>query len=561
MSTRIPTDGPDTALFQIARNLRLRYSHAFVVQAVSAHPRPNTLLALVEIARRMGLKPSPVQADASGLSAVRVPAVVHFSGRNGDGGFAVLESVSDDEVRLWDSLSGRRTWKRDVFIGRWSGVVVMFERAGEPGAPERHYLRQRFLEIVAGGTSTPAVADGRASPALRAGFVALISALLVAVLAGTLGSDRVPAGVLIALTLVGLGVTVVMGISTSDQQNGFASRVCRRGRIVDCHGVLTSRYSRLFGLPLSDIGTAFYGAIMLLVVSSARSTPAEVWQMVTLLFTAALPPALLLVTLQISMRQLCTLCMVTHMVNVSGALIGWWFLWDGGLARRSLYLGLLFVLFFMLVLFIVVPYFRRSASLSFISDRHRRIAASPFGSLAQLLTEPPTAVDGPSTAVPVEGSAGEHEVVIFVHPGCGKCLPVLRELLALMQSIPMNVFVGVAPKDATEADRHASSVLVATWMAVPSDGIVDGYSAAKKLLGRLSGGDAAIVLAAELGVDRNEVERWVLPARSLVERAERAVDEHADGTPAIFVDSRPFTAPLGHLAYLIEKHPDLVRLT
>jgi hypothetical protein len=43
-----------------------------------------------------------------------------------------------------------------------------------------------------------------------------------------------------------------------------------------------------------------------------------------------------------------------------------------------------------------------------------------------------------------------------------------------------------------------------------------------------------------------------------VERAERAVDDHADGTPAIFFDGRPYTAPLAHLAFLIEKHPELL---
>ena len=556
--TRISADGPDMALFRIARKLRLRYSQAFVVQAVSAHPRPNSLLALVDVAGRMGIKTTPVRADASGLASLRLPAVVHFTDPSGDEGFGVLEATSDEGVEVWDSASGRHHISREDFLARWSGVAVMVEPGEEAGATEHRYRKQRFLEVVGGGTSTPAVADGRAAPYLRVAFAFLVGLLVVAGLVATPGADRGAALALVVCALAGIAVTAVMAASIGDRDNAFANRVCRRGKLVDCHSVLTSRYSRVFGLPLSDIGLAFYAAIILLVATNAGTQSDDVWRVCTVAFTATMPAAALLVAAQISMRQFCTLCMATHLINVAATAIGWWFLWGPGETADSLLLGGLLVLLFGFVLFFAIPYVRRSRSLVMISERHRKIASSPFGTLAQVLAEPTTEVGGPDHAVAVGEGDGAHEVVLFVHPGCGKCLPVLRELLAISTLVPMRAFVGVAPKDPAESDRSACSLLVAAWMATSPDRIVDAYVAAKQNLPRLSGSDGAAVLAAELSIDAVQIESMVATARPLIERAERAVDRHADGTPAIFFDSRPYAAPLAHLAFLIEHHPQLL---
>ena len=556
--TRISADGPDLALFRIARKLRLRYSQAFVVQAVSAHPRPSSLLALVDVANTMGIKTTPVRADATGLTSLRLPAVVHVSDVSGEEGFGVLEATSDDGVEIWDSLNGRRRIAREDFLAHWSGVAVIVEAAAEPGATEHRYRRQRFLEVVGGGASTPAVADGRSAPYLRAAFSLLVGVLVAAGLVVTPLADRGAAVALVVCAVAGVAVTVVMAASIGDRDNAFASRVCRRGKLVDCHSVLTSRYSRVFGLPLSDIGLAFYTAILLLVATNGWTQSDDVWRVCTLAFTATIPAAALLVAAQISMRQFCTLCLATHLINVAATVIGWWFLWRPGRGLDALLLATLFVLLFGFVLFVVIPYVRRSHSLVMISDRHRKMAASPFGTLAQVRAEPATEVRGPDHAVPVGDPQGAHEIVLFVHPGCGKCLPVLRELLAVSSVVPMRVFVGVAPKDPVESDRRACSVLAAAWMATTSDRIVDAYVAAKQNLPRLSGTDGAAVLAAELSVDPAAIESRIGAARPLVDLAERVVDRYADGTPAIFFDSRPYPAPLAHLAFLIQHHPELL---
>ncbi|HJR46316.1 MAG TPA: vitamin K epoxide reductase family protein [Actinomycetota bacterium] len=558
IDTRIPADGPDMALYRMARKLRLRYSQAFVVRAIAAHPRPNSLLALVEVASTMGVKTTPARTDASGLPQLKLPAVVHFTDASGDGGFGVLEEVSPSRVLVWDSVNGRRQIERDDFLSRWTGVVVLMERAEEPGATEHRHLRQRLLEVVGGGTTTPALADGRAAPVLRSLLAAMIVTLLAAAVFVTPASERIATAVLVVLAGVGLAVTLLMAAAVGDRDNPLADRVCRRGRLLDCQSVLTSRFSRVFGLPLSDVGLAFYASILLLVASAGWLAPPAIGRVSTFAFTAALPFAVLLVALQVSMRQFCTLCMVTHLVNATAAAVGWFFLWDGRLGARDVLLTVLLGLFFVLAEFVVIPYFRRSISLALISDRYRRLSASPFASLAHIATQPVVDVHGSDSAVPVAGTAGEHEAVIFVHPGCGKCLPVLREFLAFVQAAPVNAFVGVAPKDPEEADRRACSVLAAAWMLTGPDRIVDGYASAKQNLPRLSQPDGLRLVAEALSIDPTQLERATSAARPLVQRAEQVVDDYSDGTPAIFFDSRHYAAPLAHLAFLIENHLELL---
>ena len=47
----------------------------------------------------------------------------------------------------------------------------------------------------------------------------------------------------------------------------------------------------------------------------------------------------------------------------------------------------------------------------------------------------------------------------------------------------------------------------------------------------------------------------------MVLRAERFVDDHAEGTPAVFVDSRLYRGELSHLAFLLQEHPELLEPT
>ena len=561
-SSGIPTDGPETVLGQVARRLRLRYSRTFVARAVARHPRSNSLLALVEVGKELGMKATAGQTDASALGELPVPMIVHFNGVQG-GGFGVLEGVTADGCKVWDNTNGSHMIDRGVFLEHWSGIVATVERAESAGVREKGYLRNRVTEVVFSGYEPPAVVGHKGAAILRATLGALLAILLILAIAAQPVGDRPAAAVITLLSVVGLMVTIVTGVSIGAQDSTLSDRICARGRFVDCHSVLSSRYSRLFGVSLSDIGIAVFGAILLLIATGAVAIQdTGVWPVVALVYAASVPLSVILVGVQISMRQLCTLCLAVHAVNVMGAAVAWFWFRPGGRSFGDLVApGLLLALYLFLILFLVIPYFRKHQGLRVLAGMHRRISGSPFASLAEILTEKPTGLLADLHGVPLGGPGTEHELVVFVHPSCGKCDSVFGEVRALVAGGLVRAYVGLAPKDPEEADRHACSAVVAVGLVLGPERLIEAYAAAKKQLRTLMTEDPVPILAAELSVSEAPVAEAIDAARRIVDRAEGFVDEHAEGTPAVFFNSRLYRGELGHLAFLLQHHPNLLAET
>ncbi|HYI44741.1 MAG TPA: vitamin K epoxide reductase family protein [Actinomycetota bacterium] len=558
-SSRIPADGPEAALARVARRMRLRYSRTHVARALAAHPQPNSLLALVETGPRLGLKLTPGKTEATELDDLEGPTIVHFTGKNGDGGgFGVLEGVSAQGFKVWDSRTGVQVLDREAFLQHWSGVVALVERDDDQGTPETGYLRTRLTEVFFNSIDPPALVGSRAATLLRTGLGVLLTALLTLSLMEVPAHDRAAAAAIMVLTVIGLAVTIVTGISIAAQNSPFADRICARGKYVDCHSVLSSRYSRIMGIPLSDIGIALFGSILLLLATGTVADETRVLPLIALVFAATVPFSLLLIGVQVAMRQLCTLCLAVHTVNLTSALIGWFWLrpaeWSIGEVVPD---ALLLALYFALLLLLAIPYFRKHQGLTVMAGMHRKISSSPFAALAEILTDPPLELVGNECAVALEGPAALHELTIFVHPSCGKCDSIFREVRAFVEAGLVRAHVGVAPKDPDEADRRACSAIVAvglvdaTWMA-------DAYAAAKKNLKAMTTTDPVEILATELSIARSSIDGSMLEARRRVDQGEVFVDAHAEGTPAVFIDSRLYRGDLTHLAFLLQQHPDLL---
>ena len=558
-SPRIPADGPEAALARVARRMRLRYSRTHVARALAAHPQPNSLLALVETGPRLGLKLTPGKTEASELDDLGGPTIVHFTGKNGDGGgFGVLEGVSADGFKVWDSRAGMQLLDREAFLQNWSGVVALVERGTEQGTPETGYLRTRLIEVFFNSIDPPALVGSKAATLLRAGMGALLAVSLTLSLLEVPAGDRVPAAAIMILSVIGLAVTIVTGISIAAQNSPIADRICSRGKYVDCHSVLSSRYSRIMGIPLSDIGIAMFGSILLLFATGAVADQTRVLPLIAAVYAATVPFSLLLIGVQVAMRQLCTLCLAVHTVNLTSALIAWLWLrparWSFGEVAP---VALLLALYFVLLLLLAIPYFRKHQGLSVIAGMHRKISSSPFAALAEILTDPPLELSASECAVALEGPAALHELTIFVHPSCGKCDSIFREVRAFVEAGLVEAHVGVAPKDPDETDRRACSAIVAVGLVDPTR-MAEAYGAAKKNLRAMTTADPVEVLATELSIARSSIEASMAEARQRVDQGEAFVDAHAEGTPAVFIDTRLYRGDLTHLAFLLQQHPDLL---
>jgi uncharacterized membrane protein len=561
----VPADGPDAALVYIVRRARLRYSRLHINRAILDHRDPNSLLALVEVAQALGLTTKAVRADLAALEELTFPAIVHFGRSGGDGGFGVLEGISPDGFRLWDSVNGERTVARELFALDWSGIVVLVERGAEDGPPEKGYLGRRLIEVVAGRRQRPALVGERADPYLRGSVLLLLSVLLCLSVALAPSPQRVAVALLVIAAVIGTTVSLVT-VSLTSNQGPASLKICGRGKLIDCEGVLTSRYSQVFGIPLSEVGLAFFAALLLLLatgplIADRPSVPAAAG----IAYLATIPFSVALIGVQISMRQLCTLCLAIHVVNLSGAATSLLMLRDLEPSLIGTVAGLLLMaLLFLIVLFLVVPHAVDISQIDKQVDALRRIQASPFATLAQVLSQTPLDLRGAECGISVSSlvpaSPQKHELLVFVHPGCSRCWMVMQEMGNLAATGRVDIYLAVAPKDDDENDHKLCSAVIATGLRGGPRAAFQAYLAAKAYLSQPGSRRADDPIEAVIGAldEAPPTEDDFRLAGRLVRVAGELAQSHTGGTPAMFLDGHPVSAPPAHLAFLLSDHPDLL---
>ncbi len=82
-----------------------------------------SLRGLTRGGQELGLAARSVKASTRNLSAMPLPAIVHWEGNH----WVVLYDVADDHVRLSDPAIGNRRLSRAEFERRWTGYTALFE--------------------------------------------------------------------------------------------------------------------------------------------------------------------------------------------------------------------------------------------------------------------------------------------------------------------------------------------------------------------------------------------------------------------------------------------------
>lgn len=555
---QVPADDPGVVLFRLVRKAKLPYSNRFVSNAVASHPQPQSLLSLVQVAPHLGMRVTAAKVEAAGLDDLQLPAVVHFA--TGGGGFGVLERVAPGYVEVWDSRNGRRRVERTAFLQAWSGIVALPEpddsqRKTEPGA-----RKQRLIESLAGGMARPDLAgkpEGRVLAGVTAGLAGILA---VAAIAGHPADTRAAAALVALFALAGFGIGAVLSHATSGMTANVNVPGCPRGKLVNCESVLNSVYSKVRGIPMSDFGTSYFAAV-LLVVATAALFPAgrAPWTALSYAYLAAVPAALLLVGAQVAMRKFCTMCLIVHGLVVAGAAASWTFAGDAGFgdAARSL---ALFAFYFSMVLFAAIPFFTRERRTRQMIETQHRVSGSPFATLAHLVTETPAPVRGTQCGIRLPGPASPHELVLFAHPTCKQCSHEIKEVSQLAAAGMAEVYVTLLPRYPEGDERRVCEAVLAAGVAGGPQAFLGAFFYAKRRFMALMEEDFVGQIAAETSLDRAAIEAGLDEARAMIAHTDAIAEGRVDGTPALFFDARlyPYAVPVDHLALLLQKHSDLL---
>jgi len=327
--------------------------------------------------------------------------------------------------------------ERARFEALWSGVLVLLERAKEPTT---------HVESSAGVLRTGA----RLTWPRRVSLLGL--ALLSAVAAVRLGLDAgrwttgLGAAAVVALTWAGAGVSAVLVLASRRSRVGSAapslvSKVCGRGSLLDCEGVLASKFSSIAGVELSVLGLALLGGAVVLEGVAGVLPPRarmDIAAWLALAFGLMAPGAVAFVGLQVwPLRRFCPLCLTVHASVLAAAGLSFPFL--GSLGGGVLPWAIVHAVAALGVAGLVVPFLEGALENRTHRTRLAWIGSTPGGALAEIAGRPPLPDWGLSSHARLGAADARFRADALVHPTCGGCPPLLAELEDLLERRPRDV--------------------------------------------------------------------------------------------------------------------------
>jgi uncharacterized membrane protein len=565
--------GPAEALGAVIRRFGGSADSALLRSRFEVHAEPASLLALVQIASEWGLTARAFQGELDNLRGLVLPAVVHLrSPLDGEGSFGVLVGAGDGGFDL-ESQAGGGTERLQAaeFASAWTGVVVTFAQGNRPVAPPREPSAfARWLALLRSDRQAGALVAART---IAGAGVTVLAFLAAARLApghpGTAGA----AAALVALDLLAAAACVTLFHASrrtrvASATPRLAQRICGRGKLGDCEGVLGSKWARIGGFDLPVLGLGFAGSSLLVAAASAWA-PAPValyaFAWIGAAHVLAAPASLVFTGLQVwPLKRFCPLCMTVHACVLGGAALTA-ILGPAALAvpLRPLVIAALpsvQLLAFLAVLGLAVPLLELSLEARASRARLGWIAATPWGALAEAAGRAPAFTAPPASAFTLGEPGAPFRIDALVHPFCTGCGPVVDglEALASRRSGAVHVAFHLAPRDPKDpGDRALCAAVSAIGLLAGGEQTVHVFRAIKadprRYLEIARGSASRLVetfLAPGAPVDS------VLPAaRDAVARAERLADGLRTGTPTLLVNGRVWESTLDDLDRILTSHP------
>lgn len=130
-----------------------------------------------------------------------------------------------------------------------------------------------------------------------------------------LKTSRVPL-VSLLLALAGLAVSIYLTVA---HYGAPELLVCAENSVVDCASVTSSEQSKLLGIPVADLGTAFFAFLTLLCLPQAwRSTnPWIGWTRLASVGVGVLMVVYLIAAEVFLIGKICLWCTVVHVITLA----------------------------------------------------------------------------------------------------------------------------------------------------------------------------------------------------------------------------------------------------
>jgi thiol-disulfide isomerase/thioredoxin len=296
----------------LLRSMNVKASTSGVKQQLQEHPDYPSLLSISDVLRNWNIHNISIKADREMLERLPTPFLVQLQDTTGFY-FVVIRSLDEKGLMISDKFTSRWTtidW--DTFLKDWTGTATVIEPAENAGEPEHAQKRKKEL--------------------WRKGIYLLGAVIILLLVLFTCAAAVLNSG-WAACAGIGMLFLKLFGIYTSgfllwyeiDRNNIAIQKVCKAGKKKNCHAILQSKASNLWGLlSWSEIGFAYFtGGLAFLLVNGISSSTTALMSICSLL---TLPYIVFSLLYQWRIaKQWCLLCITVQAIlgaEIITALIG-----------------------------------------------------------------------------------------------------------------------------------------------------------------------------------------------------------------------------------------------
>jgi uncharacterized membrane protein len=286
--------------------LKVRVTVTAIKETISGNSNYPSLLAITESLGKWKVDAECYNITPDKLPLLPVPFIAHL--RTNSGSFVAVKETSTSGVTYLKDDHAELKVPIAEFLDQWSSTVVLPEASAESGQPD--FKKERNREKVV---------------AMRAPLL-----LLLLIVTGAIAFTNslhyfhaqqfaLYAGLWTCATL-GLIVTTLLMLYEYDNNNSYLKKFCSVGKKTNCHAVLNSTGSKVFGFSWSEIGFFYFsGAFLYLILS--ESSPIVFFPLI-LLNLIALPYIIFSIYYQaFIVKQWCTLCLTVQVILLTQFLI------------------------------------------------------------------------------------------------------------------------------------------------------------------------------------------------------------------------------------------------
>jgi uncharacterized membrane protein/thiol-disulfide isomerase/thioredoxin len=458
----------------LVRSMNVKASTAGLKEKLQEHPDYPSLLSISDVLTNWSISNISIRADREMLESLPTPFMVHMRDTE-NFYFVVVRSLDANGLTISDKFSQKWTtidW--DSFLKNWTGTVTIIEPGENAGEPD--YAQKRQKELLS-----------KSSYLLGLGIILLMIAYTCAYAIFNSGWAAWTGICMLLLKLFGVYIGSFLLWYEIDRNNIAIQKVCKADKKKNCHAILQSKASRLWGfISWSEIGFAYFtGGLAFFVFSGLSANPVALTSIYSLL---AFPYVFFSLFYQWRIaKQWCLLCLAVQAILVAEVITAF----AGNIYSADILdvivpgQALLLPVYFALPLvswLTIKPVLRaaRENAQSKLALTRLKHNSQIFES--QLVRQKKVLNDTNSLGLLLGNPNAKNKIIKVCNPYCGPCAKAHPEIHQLIEHIPdlqvQIIFTATSNKNDTKAPpvRHLLAINEEFDETILNKALSDWYS-------------------------------------------------------------------------------------